>query len=264
MWKHVNKLIYYILKSLLARLPDEDLRNLLVKVASTRARSLSPADGLRFLFALDAAFYPLEGGLAVDYEGGVHTKHRHTHYHDFFVQRVKKGEKILDIGCGIGALSFDIAERSGALVLGIDLNSENIAIARERYSHANVVYHAGNLFEMTLDDHFDVVILSNVLEHIPDRSQFLRRVMQVAWPARILLRVPIFERDWRVPLKQELGLDYRLDPTHETEYTIEDFAAEINEAGLRIVHQEVRWGEIWAEAEPSEAPVDHPAEIRNE
>jgi hypothetical protein len=59
----------------------------------------------------------------------------------------------------------------------------------------------------------------------------------------VLLRVPSFERDWRVPLKQELGIDYRLDPTHFTEYTLESFAQEVGSAGLRVVHQECRWGE---------------------
>jgi hypothetical protein len=60
--------------------------------------------------------------------------------------------------------------------------------------------------------------------------------------------VPLFERDWRVPLKQELGIDYRLDPTHCTEYTLESFASEMKDAGLKVTYQEVRWGEIWAEA----------------
>ena len=70
-------------------------------------------------------------------------------------------------------------------------------------------------------------------------------------PAHILIRVPLFERDWRVPLKQELGVEWRLDPTHEIEYTIESFAEEIAEAGLTVSLQEIRWGEIWAEVSPA-------------
>ncbi|MBP1691228.1 MAG: glycosyl transferase, family 2, partial [Bacteroidetes bacterium] len=51
-----------------------------------------------------------------------------------------------------------------------------------------------------------------------------------------------------------LNVEYRLDPTHETEYTLETFAAEMKEAGLLVKHQEVRWGEIWAECIPAGAP----------
>ncbi len=79
-------------------------------------------------------------------------------------------------------------------------------------------------------------------------SEFLRGIVETMRPSRLLLRVPVFERDWRVPLKQELGIDYRLDSTHYTEYTLESFSSELEEAGLRVTHQEVRWGEIWAEA----------------
>lgn len=54
-------------------------------------------------------------------------------------------------------------------------------------------------------------------------------------------------------LKRELGVEWRLDPTHETEYTLESFAEELAAASLRITHQEVRWGEIWAEAIPDDS-----------
>jgi len=85
--------------------------------------------------------------------------------------------------------------------------------------------------------------------------EFLDRVVRKVRPGRVLLRVPMFERDWRVPLKKELGMDYRLDPTHFTEYTPESFTAELEAAGLVVVHEEFRWGEIWAEAVPR-ASVD--------
>ncbi|MCW5875598.1 MAG: hypothetical protein KIS85_01830, partial [Anaerolineales bacterium] len=59
---------------------------------------------------------------------------------------------------------------------------------------------------------------------------------------------PSFERDWRVAYKRELGVEWRLDEDHKTEYTIEQFHQELAEAGLEIVHLESCWGEIWAEA----------------
>ncbi|MBU0512922.1 MAG: hypothetical protein KJ638_14640 [Chloroflexi bacterium] len=53
-----------------------------------------------------------------------------------------------------------------------------------------------------------------------------------------------------MPLKKELGVEWRLDPTHEIEYTQETFAAEMAEARLKVTHLEVRWGEIWSECKP--------------
>jgi SAM-dependent methyltransferase len=205
-------------------LTSEDLQRFIIGAVTHRVESLPPRDGLRFLFGLDASLYELQGRLSVAYGGGVHTKHR--------------------------ALAFDVADKSGAQVVGMDLSPDNIAIANTRYHHFNVTYLVGDALQISMDGNFDVVILSNVLEHLRQRPEFLRRVVETIHPTRVLLRVPLFERDWRVPLKEEVGIDYRLDPNHFTEYTLESFALEIKEAGLKVTHQEVRWGEIWAEAVP--------------
>ncbi len=60
----------------------------------------------------------------------------------------------------------------------------------------------------------------------------------------------MYQRDWRVPLMDELGFDYRLDPEHYIEFSPESFAAEMDAAGLRVAHAEYRWGEIWSRLEP--------------
>ena len=88
----------------------------------------------------------------------------------------------------------------------------------------------------------------SMLEHIERRVEFLRDVQSRLSPSRWLIRVPMFDRDWRPSLRKELGLFAYSDPTHYTEYTVESFRAEMREAGLGIRHLQVNWGEIWAEA----------------
>jgi len=168
----------------------------------------------------------------------------------FFVERVNGDESVLDIGCGNGAVAYDIVTKKGAAVLGIDLNAENIVFAQTRYNHPNLRFIEGDALKNLPEGTFDVVILSNVLEHIQDRVGFLRRVGDQINPRRYLIRVPLFQRDWRVPLKKELGIDYRLDPSHYVEYSQEEFFDELTQAGFAVTHYEVRWGEIWAEAVP--------------
>ena len=237
-----------ILMRMLKYLSIPQLESLIYQLLSSRTDEMSSAEALRFLFRLDAVLYSLEGQKAVDYDSGIHTKHRHTRYHDFFIKNIRPAERILDIGCGIGALAYDVAEKSQAHVTAIDLNPENIAKASQRYSHPRVRYIVGDVLQKLPDGPFDVVILSNVLEHLKERPAFLRHVQGVVCPSRFLIRVPLFERDWRVPLKKELGIEWRLDTTHKTEYTLESFAEEIAAARLTITHQEIRWSEIWAEA----------------
>lgn len=243
----ISKVISKIIVLLSAFLPSEKQEKVLEKLIQKGIARLSPAEALRFLFRLDAALYSLQGPLAVAYGGGVHTKHRHTSYHDFFVERIKKGERVLDIGCGLGAVANDLAERSGAIVDGIDLSEVNIAEAKRRFVHANLRFFVQDALTLEPKEKYDVVLLSNVLEHLNGRPEFLKRIQKLSGAKRLFVRVPLFERDWRVPLKKELGVEWRLDPDHKTEYTLESFSDDIHEAGLSVKHLEVRWGEIWSE-----------------
>lgn len=217
-------------------------------LCSSYARRLPPKEALHFLLDLDNSLYVLHGEMAVAYGNGLHTKHRHTRYHDFFTGRIHAGERVLDIGCGNGAVAHEVAVKSAARVVAFDLEPLNIEKAMRDFPHQNISYHVGDALHEIPESGFDVVILSNVLEHLPDRSDFLRGVREKVNPSRFLIRVPLFDRDWRVPLKRELGVECRLDATHETEYTVESFTSELQDAGLTISHIEVHWGEIWSEA----------------
>jgi hypothetical protein len=68
---------------------------------------------------------------------------------------------------------------------------------------------------------------------------------------RFLIRVPLLERDWTIPLRRELGLEWLSDATHFTEYTVPQFESELAAAGLEMVDLQLRWSEIWAEAKRS-------------
>ena len=236
-------------------LPTDKKMTVIQHLVSGLLEKLSPRDGMRFLLELDNWLDPRHGMMSVRYDEGVHTKHRHTGYHDFFINRVAGARRVLDVGCGIGALTFDLAEKGNVQVTAIDQNAESIDTARERFDHPNVDYRTGNALVDLPEGNFDIVVMSNVLEHLPERVEFLGRLREVSGFSKILIRVPLFERDWRVPLKKELGLEWRCDPTHETEYTLESFAEEMSAAGLDVTHQEVRWGEIWAEAMPKAASL---------
>jgi SAM-dependent methyltransferase len=100
-------------------------------------------------------------------------------------------------------------------------------------------------------DRFDVIVLSNVLEHLTDRALRLRRWTEWYRPRRLLVRIPAFDRNWQTALKKDLGLDFRCDPTHETEYTERQVREELHAAGLKINELIARWGEYWAHAVPA-------------
>ena len=201
------------------------------------------------LITYDDAYRALDLA-AIEYDEGVHAKHRLTGYHDFFVERVSPGERVLDIGSGKGELAHDLVERSGATVVGVDHDQSHLDFARSHFAHERLEFRSGDVLDGLPEGHFDVVVLSNVLEHLGPRVEFLRRLVASATPSRILLRVPVYARDWTVPLKAEVGLLAYWDPDHEIEYDPESFRAELAEAGLDVTELVLTWGEIWAQAVP--------------
>lgn len=246
----MKRLVRLVCRVLLRRIDPVRLEKYMLNIIRLRMETLTPAEAMRFLLRLDTALYGLEGKASVAYGNGVHTKHRHMGYHDFFVSRIDRGASVLDVGCGNGALAYDLADKQGARVTGIDMNEVQIQFARQHFNHPQITYLVGDALQKLPSGSFDTVVLSNVLEHVSDRVVFLKKIILTAQPGQVLIRVPLFERDWRVPLKKELGLEWRLDATHATEYTQESFAEEMTSAGLGISHQELRWGELWAECVP--------------
>lgn len=252
---NIKKYIAAILSAcgkLFTWIPERFCVNLLSAIAWLVAAGRGPKSGLRLLLQLNNQLYALTGKLACNYGDGLHPKHRLMKYHDFFVNRLSSGERVIDIGCGNGALSYDMAELGGALVTGVELNELSLVEAKKRYSHEHVQYVHGDVLKDLPDESFDVAVMSNVLEHLENRVDFLREAQLKLKPKKWLLRVPLYERDWRVPLMDEIDIDYRLDSTHFIEYTQEQFAQELDQAGLEIIYQEIRWGEIWCQAMATE------------
>jgi SAM-dependent methyltransferase len=185
---------------------------------------------------------------AIDYDKGVHAKHRLTKYHDFFVERVGPDDRVLDIGCGKGELAYDVADRTGASVVAIDASPWMLEFAREHFSHPRVTYVQADAVGYTPPESVDVAILSNVLEHIQPRVELLRSLRDRAGARRLLIRVPVHDRDWTVPLRRELGLPHFSDPEHKLEYDAGLLRAELAKAGWELGEPRFNWGEIWAEA----------------
>lgn len=211
---------------------------------------MNPKDRLLFLFSLEKLLAVLINEESSRYNNGVHTKHKHTDYHRFFYARIKPNETVLDIGSGNGFLAYDIADKSGALVTAIEISKGNYETAVKKFSHPNINYINGDALKDLPSRTFDTVVISNVLEHIEKRIEFMKAIQKNNNPKRWLIRVPMYDRDWRVPLIDELGMDSRCDNTHFIEYTEKSFDQELALAGLKPIYKEIHWGEIWCEATP--------------
>jgi len=109
---------------------------------------------------------------------------------------LKGGERILDVGSGLGQLSREMAKAARTVVLGIERSEEQI---REALNQAELVgeenlveYRTGDARQLPLKDNewgtFDVVHTRFVLEHVPDPLNVVKSMVRaVKKGGRIIL-----------------------------------------------------------------------------
>lgn len=90
-----------------------------------------------------------------------------------------KGKKVLDVGCGDGALSYLLA-RKGVIVSGIDNQEIAIRFARQKTKGINIDFKVGSAYELPWGvGTFDAVVSSDVIEHLQDTTRYLEEIKRV-------------------------------------------------------------------------------------
>jgi SAM-dependent methyltransferase len=150
--------------------------------------------------------------------------------------------RILDIGCGCGANAQAIRERNPrARVVGVEPNARAATLART---------HCDDVFQGTMDEWrasgrneapFDAVILSDVLEHVPDPIAFLRDLLSIEAlkSATWIVSVPNYAV-WYNRISTALGHQQYAwsglwDRTHLRFYTRRTIGELLEYCGLKIV-----------------------------
>jgi trans-aconitate methyltransferase len=91
----------------------------------------------------------------------------------------KPGERILDLGCGTGHLTHEIAAR-GAAVIGVDSSPEMIAQARAQFPAIN--FQLVDARTMQFDEPFDAVFSNATLHWIHEAEQVVRCIAEALKP----------------------------------------------------------------------------------
>lgn len=164
---------------------------------------------------------------------------------------IEAGQRVLDIGCGTGALTI-LAARQGATVKGIDISSRMLEIARQRVERADpagtVLLEEMGLAELDGEepDSYDVVMSGLCFSELSadEITYTLKEIRRILKPeGRLLIADEARPASWlgrtlhwtlRAPL---LILTYLL--TQTTTRAVADLPGKVTRAGLEL--EEVRF-----------------------
>ena len=155
------------------------------------------------------------------------------------------GARVVDIGCGGGILSDSMA-RKGAHVLGVDLASKALRVARLHALDAqtpNIEYRevSAEILAAELPGHFDTVTCMEMLEHVPDPASVVKACADLVKPGGWVFFSTI-NRNTKAFMFAIVGAEYLLKllprGTHEYAKMIRpsELASYCRAAGLDVRH----------------------------
>jgi len=114
---------------------------------------------------------------------------------------LKPGARVLDLGCGEGRHAHGLYMHGGLEIIGVDLDEASLAKAEDGLSllpkpadpdATKVTFETGDATALRFaDDHFDAIICSEVLEHLPDYDAALLEMRRILKPdGRLCVSVP--------------------------------------------------------------------------
>jgi SAM-dependent methyltransferase len=109
----------------------------------------------------------------------------------YLLPNLAVGLDLLDVGCGPGSITVDLARRlAPGTVVGIDREEEPLGIARAEAAAAglaNVRFEVGDAYRLDFaDESFDIVHAHQVLQHLGDPVAALREMRRVCRPGGVV------------------------------------------------------------------------------
>ncbi|RKT82026.1 Methyltransferase domain-containing protein [Saccharopolyspora antimicrobica] len=161
---------------------------------------------------------------------------------DFDRLGVQAGQRVLDLGCGAGRHAFELYRR-GADVIAFDQDVEELENVAAMFGAmkaenqvpdgANAQTVSGDALDLPFpDEHFDVVIASEIMEHIPEDEKAMRELVRVVKPGgRVVVTVP---RAWPEKICWALSDEYhQVEGGHVRIYSADELIGKLRAAGLR-------------------------------
>ena len=105
--------------------------------------------------------------------------------------RKRRRLSVLEVGCGNGNIAISMGSLGLCDIIGLDINAASITKARDTNPFKNVNFICGDMSALDAAAKFDIIICSEVLEHLPDPGDMIQRIKsRLAEDALLLITIP--------------------------------------------------------------------------
>ena len=105
------------------------------------------------------------------------------------VELLGEGQRVLDVGCGSGAITVGICNYVGnrGLVIGIDRSEELIGLARKKYSGIpNLQFICGDVLAFEPEGKFDIITSARTLQWVAHPENMIAKMTSMVKPGGFL------------------------------------------------------------------------------
>jgi SAM-dependent methyltransferase len=155
---------------------------------------------------------------------------------DYIGKFMKPGTRLLDVGCGGVAPYSTFTYYPGVIFSGIDWNDIAGRKDMEYFLQGNL--EGNDLIELP-DNHYDVINLSHIIEHITDGNRLISALVKKLKPGGIIYIETPSERSLKLPSMYGT-LNFWDDPTHQHVYSLKDMSNILTQNGCSIIKAKIR------------------------
>jgi ubiquinone/menaquinone biosynthesis C-methylase UbiE len=181
---------------------------------------------------------------------------------DNLIRIMKENSYVLDVGCGGGQLSLELARsRPDIKITGLDLSNEQIRRANERSAQSgnSAQYIQGSALSIPMEKNiFDLVYSVGSIKHWPDPVKGLKECVRVLKKGGLLLVIEVdklcsdyearrFTGNWRLPaVLKPLAKKFFLRYVSGRSFSVEDVkwmikGLNLKESNVAVVPDNISW-----------------------